>query len=74
MLLHNIHPDPAKRYSLAETKQRFNDIFFLEENVDNYVDFIDTFYYDPELTTKAIQADVHQLSKTKAKMMLKKRR
>jgi serine/threonine protein kinase len=74
MLLHNIHPDPAKRYSLAETKQRFNDIFFLEEDVDNYVDFIDTFYYDPELTTKAIQADVHQLSKTKAKMMFKKRR
>ena len=74
MLLHNIHPDPAKRYSLAETKQRFNDIFFLEEDVDNYVDFIDTFYYDPELTTKAIQADVHQLSKTKAKMMFEKRR
>jgi len=72
MLLHNIHPDPAKRYSLVDTKQRFKDIFLLEENVDNYVDFIDTFDYDPELTTKAIQADVHQLSKTKTKMIKNK--
>ena len=60
MLLYNIHPDPAKRYSLAETKQRFKDIFFLEEDVDNYVDFIETFAYDPELTTKAIQADMQK--------------
>lgn len=74
MLLYNIHPDPAKRYTLAESKQRFKDIFFLEENVDNYVDFIETFDYDPELTTKAIQADVHQLSKTKAKMLKNKKR
>lgn len=74
MLLYNIHPDPTKRYTLAETKQRFKDIFFLEENVDNYVDFIETFDYDPELTTKAIQADVHQLSKTKAKMLKNKKR
>lgn len=74
MLLYNIHPDPSKRYTLAETKQRFKDIFFLEENVDNYVDFIETFDYDPELTTKAIQADVHQLSKTKAKMLKNKKR
>ena len=63
MLLYNIHPDPAKRYSLEETKQRFKDIFFLEEDVDNYVDFIETFAYDPELTTKAIQADMQKLSK-----------
>jgi serine/threonine protein kinase len=60
MLLYNIHPNPAKRYSLVETKQRFKDIFFLEEDVDNYVDFIETFTYDPELTTKAIQADMQQ--------------
>ena len=74
MLLFNIHPNPTKRYTLAETKQRFKDIFFLEENVDNYVDFIDTFDYDPELTTKAIQVDLHQLSKTKAKMLKNKKR
>jgi serine/threonine protein kinase len=64
MLLYNIHPDPAKRYSLDETKQRFKDIFYLEEEVDNYVDFIDTFAYDPEFTTKAIQADFLQMEKT----------
>lgn len=74
MLLYNIHPDPTKRYSLVESKQRFKDIFFLEENVDNYVDFIETFDYDPELTTKAIQADMHQLSKTKTNMLKNKRR
>jgi serine/threonine protein kinase len=74
MLLYNIHPDPAKRYSLADTKQRFKDIFFLEENVDNYVDFINTFDYDPELTTKVIQADMQQLSKTRTKMLKNKKR
>ena len=74
MLLYNIHPDPAKRYSWADTKQRFKDIFFLEENVDNYVDFINTFDYDPELTTKVIQADMQQLSKTRTKMLKNKKR
>ena len=69
LLLYNIHPNPEKRYSLAETTKKFNDIFFLEENVDNYVDFIDTFAYDPELTTRAIQADINQLNNTKANML-----
>lgn len=66
MLLYNIHPDPTKRYSLEKTKQQFKDIFFMEENVDNYVDFIDSFAYDAELTTQAIQADLHQLGQTRA--------
>ena len=71
MLLYNIHPDQAKRYSLEETKQRFKDIFFMEEDVDNYVDFIDSFAYDAELTTQAIQADLHQLGQTRAMTMTK---
>jgi serine/threonine protein kinase len=66
MLLYNIHPNPNKRYSLEETKQKFKDIFFMEEQVDNYMDLINAFEYDIEYTTKAIQADLHQLGKTKA--------
>ena len=66
MLLYNIHPNPEKRYSLEDTKQKFKDIFFMEEQVDNYMDLINAFEYDIEYTTKAIQADLHQLSKTKA--------
>ena len=71
LLLYNIHPNPAKRYSLEATKEKFKDIFFMEEQVDNYMDLIDTFDYDIDYTTKAIQADLHQLSKTKA--MVRKR-
>jgi serine/threonine protein kinase len=62
MLLYNIHPNPQKRYSLEKTKQQFKDIFFMEEDIDNYMDFINTFDYDPELTTKAIQADLHNMT------------
>uniref|UniRef100_A0A6C0IN48 Protein kinase domain-containing protein n=1 Tax=viral metagenome TaxID=1070528 RepID=A0A6C0IN48_9ZZZZ len=65
MLLYNIHPDPTKRYSLEETKKKFGEIFFMEEHIDNYMDLIDTFEYDIDYTTKAIQADLHQLSRTK---------
>jgi serine/threonine protein kinase len=66
MLLYNINPNPEKRYSLEETKQKFKDIFFMEEQVDNYMDLINAFEYDIDYTTKAIQADLHQLGKTKA--------
>jgi len=66
MLLYNIHPDPSKRYSLEETKQRFIDIFYLEEQVDNYMDLIETFNYDIDYTTQAIKADLNKLNKTKA--------
>jgi serine/threonine protein kinase len=66
MLLYNIHPNPTKRYTLEETKQKFAEIFFMEEQIDNYMDLINTFEYDIDYTTKAIQADLHQLSKTKA--------
>ena len=66
MLLYNINPNPDKRYSLEETKQKFKDIFFMEEEVDNYMDLINAFEYDIDYTTKAIQADLHQLGKTKA--------
>ena len=66
LLLYNIQPNPSKRYSLEETIQKFKEIFFIEEQVDNYIDLISTFEYDIDHTTKAIQADLHQLSKTKA--------
>jgi hypothetical protein len=66
MLLYNMHPDPSKRYSLEETKQRFIDIFYMEEQVDNYMDLIDSFNYDVDYTTQAIQADLNKMNKTKA--------
>ena len=66
MLLYNIHPNPAKRYSLKETQQKFKDIFFMEEQVDNYMDLLESFDYDMDYTTKAIQADINKLNKTRA--------
>ena len=68
MLLYNMHPDPSKRYSLEETKQRFIDIFYMEEQVDNYMDLIDSFNYDIDYTTQAIRADLNKMNKTKAMM------
>jgi hypothetical protein len=66
MLLYNIHPDPTKRYTLEKTKETFNDIFYMEEHVDNYMDLIDTFDYDIDYTTLAIQADLQKMRKTRA--------
>jgi serine/threonine protein kinase len=70
LLLFNIQPNPNKRYSLEDTIQKFKEIFFMEEQVDNYIDLINSFEYDIDYTTKAIQADLNQLGNTNA--MVKK--
>ena len=73
ILLYNIHPDPSKRYSLEKTKHLFNDVFYMEGDIDDYIDLLSEFDYDINYTTKAIQADINNLNKTKAVVMFNKR-
>jgi serine/threonine protein kinase len=73
ILLYNIHPDPSKRYSLEKTKHLFNDVFYMEGEIDDYIHLLSEFDYDINYTTKAIQADINNLNKTKAVVMFNKR-
>ena len=73
ILLYNIHPDPSKRYSLEKTKHLFNDVFYMEGEIDDYIHLLSEFDYDINYTTKAIQADINNLNKTKAIVMFNKR-
>lgn len=73
MLLFNIHPDPRRRYTLEETKQKFKDIFFMEENVENYIDLLTTFDYDVGYATKVINVDINNMGHTRAMMKLHKK-
>lgn len=63
----NINPDPLKRLSINETREKFNEIFYTDEKVQDYIDLIDNFDYDINLTTKKINEDLQQLNKTKQK-------
>lgn len=41
LLLINIHPDPRKRLSVVDTRQRFYELFYLNENIDTYIKMIE---------------------------------
>lgn len=65
-LLYNIHPNPLKRYTLQKTIQLFKDIFYRVENVDNYIDLIETVDYTSKHTSQTIDKDETNLKNTKA--------
>jgi len=69
ILATNINPDPSKRLSINETREKFNEIFYVDENVKDYIELIENFDYDVNLTTKKINEDLKQLNKTKREHM-----
>ena len=65
ILVSNINPNPLKRLSINETREKFNELFYVDEKVKDYIDLVKSFDYDINLTTKKINEDLKQLNKTK---------
>jgi serine/threonine protein kinase len=63
LLLLNIHPDPRKRLSIEETLRRFGDIFYLDDDVESYVNLSRNFIDNKINTTRRIEEDINNLKK-----------
>ena len=46
LLLQNISPDPNNRLSVEDTKQKYKEIFYIDESTQNYLTIINNFKYD----------------------------
>jgi serine/threonine protein kinase len=63
ILLLNISPDANKRMSVDETKIKFSEIFYVNENPESYFNFVEAFDYSEKIVTKKIREDVKSLNK-----------
>jgi serine/threonine protein kinase len=53
LLAQNIHPDPRKRLTIADSEKQFSDIFYMDEEVENYIQIAKQFeHYKPMITKK----------------------
>jgi len=43
LLLANVHPDPARRKTVGDTKRGFTDLFYMNKNVDTYDNIVQNF-------------------------------
>jgi serine/threonine protein kinase len=43
LLLMNVHPDPARRKTVGDTKRAFTDLFYMNERVDAYDHLVENF-------------------------------
>ena len=46
LLLMNVHPDPARRKTVGDTKRAFTDLFYMNEQVDAYDSLVENFNAD----------------------------
>jgi serine/threonine protein kinase len=69
ILVKNISPDPNERYNIEESKRLFKNIFYLEENVDKYIDFTNNFDYDNDELTQTLKDDIKVATKIKSKII-----
>jgi serine/threonine protein kinase len=51
LLLANVHPDPARRKTVGETKRVFTDLFYMNKNVDTYDNIVQNFSIDAFVKT-----------------------
>jgi hypothetical protein len=55
LLLQNVHPDPARRKTVEETKRAFTDMFYMNEKVEMYDNIVQNFNVDTFVkTTRAL--------------------
>ena len=59
----NISPDPSRRLNIDDTLSKFNDIFFLDGDPNDYENAVQQMEYDPERTTRRINEDLFSLNK-----------
>tara|TARA_Y100000768_G_C23989817_1_gene691568 strand:- start:2903 stop:4021 length:1119 start_codon:yes stop_codon:yes gene_type:complete len=64
LLLINISPDPNKRLTIKETIKRFSDLFYIDGNVDNYMDILLQMNYDVNTTKSKIKEDMENLKRS----------
>ena len=43
LLLMNVHPDPARRKTVSDTKRAFTDMFYMNKNVETYDNLVENF-------------------------------
>jgi hypothetical protein len=46
LLLMNVHPDPARRKTVGDTKRAFTDLFYMNERVETYDSLVENFNAD----------------------------
>ena len=51
LLLSNVHPDPARRKTVGDTKRVFTDLFYMNKNVDTYDNIVQNFSIDAFVKT-----------------------
>jgi serine/threonine protein kinase len=61
ILLFMIHPNPVKRYNIAQTREAFKNIFYTVGEIEEYSELIKDMDYDESLETKNINEDIMQL-------------
>jgi hypothetical protein len=62
LLLTNIHPDPARRTSVLGTRQRFYELFYLNENIDTYIKMIEDITVDVDRVKSLVSRETETLN------------
>lgn len=62
ILVSNISPDPNKRLSVLQTKDKFGELFYLIESTETYADFINDFEFNRENIKRKIKSELDSLS------------
>jgi serine/threonine protein kinase len=62
LLLTNIHPDPAQRTSVLGTRQRFYELFYLNENIDTYIKMIEDITLDVDRVKSLVSSETETLN------------
>jgi len=67
ILLLNVSADFDKRLGIEETKKKFNDIFYIDDDVQGYIDLIASVSYDKDLVAKMVATDTSELTRVTRK-------
>ena len=62
LLLLNLNPNPDKRLSIKDTTKQFSDMFYMEGDVNDYMEIIIQMDYDSKIATKKINEDILALN------------
>lgn len=62
ILLINISPDFTKRMTIEETRNKFSDIFYSNDNTGTYFDFVEAFDYNETTVTNKLKAELKSLN------------
>ena len=57
LLTLNIHPDPLKRKTIADSLKIFHKMFYKTENPENYMKLLTNYSFDRQFAVKTIQAE-----------------